>query len=139
MNLETASSLMEHNNYLAFYITCPKCRKLEFVSVDYAGALTGFHGLGVDDDMLSDALGGFSGASDLGGLRGKPSPNCNANPVEVDAYMRTRLSNQVYLDLIWANLRDADGFPHLTQAASVGAYVAGTVINFHCVVCNGLK
>ena len=120
-------------------ITCPKCRKLKVVSVDYGGALSGLHALGLDDDMLSDALGGFSGASDLGGLRGNPRPNCNGNSVEVDAYMRTRLSNQIYLDALWLDLHTADGFPHLSQSATVGAYAAGTVINYHCVHCDGLK
>ncbi|HWX19909.1 MAG TPA: hypothetical protein VN578_08395 [Candidatus Binatia bacterium] len=90
--------------------------------------------------MLSDAFGGFSGASDLGGLKGDPqTPNCNGTPVEVDAYMRTRLSNQIYLDALWVEFHSADGFPHLKQTAIVGAYVAGTVINYHCKHCDCLK
>ncbi len=65
------TSLIEHNNYLIFTITCPKCTELLVNSVDYSGALSGLHALGLDDDMLSDAFGGFSGASDLGGIKGR--------------------------------------------------------------------
>jgi hypothetical protein len=132
------TSLIEHNNYLVFTITCPKCTELLVNSVDYSGALSGLHALGLDDDMLSDAFGGFSGASDLGGIKDVKTPNCLGKPVKVRAYMRTRLSNQVYLDAMYIALHTADGFPKLNENQTVGAYAAGTVIDYDCVRCGGV-
>ena len=129
------TSLRRHNNYLSFKITCSKCTKFANLSVDYSGALTALEGLGLDNDMLVDAFGSFSGASDLGGKRDARTPNCSGEPVTATVYMRTRLSNQVYLNALHLEFGTADGFPALNARQTVGAYVAGTVINYECVPC----
>ena len=133
------TSLQRHNNYLLFKISCPECRKFANWSVDYNGALSGLQALGLDSDMLVDAFGSFSGASDLGGKRDAKTPNCNGDPVDVTVYMRTRLSSQTYLNALHLEFGSVDGFPALSAAQTVGAYVAGTVVNYHCVHCDGLK
>ena len=134
------SSMIEHLNYISFTITCPSGTSVQKVTIDYSGALSGLASLGLDNDMLSDAFQGkFSGAGDLGGLvPGYPkTPNCCGNPVTVRAYMRTRLSNQPYLnglhDMFWS----IDGFPQLNASQTVGAYTAGTVVNYVCAKCAG--
>ncbi len=52
--------------------------------------------------------------------------------------MRTRLSNQVYLDAMYIALHTADSFPKLNENQTVGAYAAGTVIDYDCVRCGGV-
>lgn len=132
------TSIIEHENYISFTITCPVGTIAQNISPDYSGVLSGLESLGLDDDMLSDAFqGNFSGASDLGGLKDAKTPNCCGNPVKVRAYMRTRLSNQPYLNLLHNMFSTIDGFPYLNANQTVGAYTAGTVINYVCAKCFG--
>jgi RHS repeat-associated protein len=93
------TSVIRHNNYLSFTVACPRGQKVANVSVDYSRALRGLLALGLVEEMLEQAFDGvFNGAGDLGGLRDVKTPNCFGRAVTVTAYMRTRLSTQLYLD-----------------------------------------
>ncbi len=130
------TSLIRHDNYLLFLLTCPRCSVVTNVRVDYSGAWQGLQALGLDEDMLTDAFGtAFNGPQDLGGLKSVKTPNCFGNAVKVEAYMRTRLSNQAYLTALHLEFFNTDGFPALRAPDPVGAYVKGTIVTYDCAPC----
>ena len=132
------TSIIRHNNYLTFTITCPKCSIFVFNSVDYSGVLSGLHDIGLSDARLQLAFGTFNGQQDLGGELDEKSPNCNGKPVRVRVYMRTRLTNQDYLNYLFLT-QGMNGFPSVSADATVKAYAAGTVVDYDCVPCSNRR
>jgi len=128
------TGLARHNSYLEFTVRCPSCTIITNIIIDYSQTLAGLHALGLDDDMLRDAFdGAFSGPGSLGGPDGNPAtPNWTGDPVVIRVFMRTRLANQMWLDWLHVAFRLVDGFPALDVGEVVGAYAAGTSINYDC-------
>jgi RHS repeat-associated protein len=134
----------EHNTYLEFHITCPKCKIAKNIKVDYNDA----H---MWDEMYDDfnngqrsepdyiawmqnglAIGG-SHSKGFGGLDGQPQGNCNGDPVEVDAYMRTRLVSPGLQVSIWRL------FYYVDPSTMQSLYRENTRIDYTCEPCSSGK
>ena len=129
-----------HNNYLIFQISCPAGFKVSHVRVDYN-----------DDAMIEGLLGpqpalprpraawdsrrgGLMRSLDnsFGGLQDAGRPNCLGSPVEVHAWMRTRLVSSGWQFALW---RASFALPD--PESNVGLYQENTTIYYTCDDCCG--
>lgn len=147
-----------HNNYLIFHVSCPKGFKVSHVRADYNDAdmysdmfdwwwqnssnrpqsekadknkwkewyakLTG--------SALSSTGGWTSGVGSFGGIQDPGRPNCDGRPVEVHAYMRTRLVAPAGEFALW---RAFWGTPD--PNSMIGIYQEQTQIHYTCDDCCG--
>jgi RHS repeat-associated protein len=119
----------EHNNYLIFYATCPRGWSVTAVTVTYDSTA-------MADGMLTAA------ASDerrqwllnyvYGGLKSVGRSNCRGEPVEVLAFMRTRLVSPALEFAAW---RAFNALP--TADEILFLYEANTQIHWLCNNCCG--
>jgi hypothetical protein len=130
----------EHNNYLAFHITCPKCQMAKNIKVDYHDAhmwdemYAAFsNGSKSEPDYIAWMQNGLSiggsGGKGFGGLKGQPKGNCNGDPLEVDAYMRTRLVSPGFQVTIWRI------FYYVDPSDMQSYYHENTRIDYTCDPC----
>jgi RHS repeat-associated protein len=132
-----------HNNYLIFRITCPSGFKVSGVFVVYN-----------DDAMYAAMYEWYLHSPDtsdphfreevyirdirsrlgntLGGLKEVGRRNCRGNPVEVHAYMRTRLVSPGWQFAIW---RSTFGTPD--PSTMLGIYQENTQVYYTCDNCCG--
>ncbi len=119
-----------HNNYLIFYATCPAGWSVTGVSVTY------------DSEAMAHGLLVWAASSDerrqwmldynYGGLKSVGRSNCRGEPVEVQAYMRTRLVSPGWQFAAW---RAANGLPGADDILAL--YQANTQIHWLCNNCCG--
>jgi RHS repeat-associated protein len=144
LGLESASggtpttSLVQHNNYLSFAVTCPVCQTIANVTIDYSKVMAALGGLQIGQWALADIFDtpDFT-AANLGGLRNVQTPNCDGQSVTVTAYMRSRIVNSIWLELLTTPPNNPDWPGDVTAAQIIAAYVGGTTINYQCIPCGG--
>jgi len=140
------------DNYLIFHIRCPKCRSVSNVTVDYHDSTmrdemynwykTEGGGQGNPDPIfgsmsesqyiqdVTSGLQSFGGSAGFGGIQDPGHPNCLGDPVEVRAYMRTRVVAPLFGPWRWEH-----GTPD--PSSMVAIYQENTVIHYTCNDCGG--
>jgi len=129
----------QHENYIVFYITCPKCETAVGIQPDYsdvASCLRNHIGL-----FWQAAFDNFVKEEGLGGsMKGYPQPssNCNGEPLEMRVYMRMRFVNNDYLST-WTGTRAwgeriRKGYPSPEVARSC---YKKTKLEWMCKPCKG--
>jgi RHS repeat-associated protein len=118
-----------HNNYLIFYATCPAGWSVTAVSVTYdsEGMANGMLTAGASDERRQWLLD-----YNYGGLKSVGRSSCRGEPVEVQAYMRTRLVSPGWRFAAW---RAANGLPGADDILAL--YQANTQIHWLCNNCCG--
>jgi hypothetical protein len=118
-----------HNNYLIFYATCPVGWSVTAVSVTYdsEGMANGMLTAAASDERRQWLLD-----YNYGGLKSVGRSNCRGEPVEVQAYMRTRLVSPGWQFALW---RGANGLPDADDILAL--YQANTQIHWLCNNCCG--
>ncbi len=132
-----------HNNYLIFYISCPSGFQVQNVAAHYdnTAMLAAMYQWYVDSgeggstivnlQKYSQDINNQLGGS-FGGIQDPGQPNCAGNPVEVHAYMRTRLAAPAWYFGLW---RDTFGTPD--PSTMIGLYQEYTQISWVCGNCCG--
>ena len=138
----TETSPEEHNNYLRFSARCPVCEWVANVLIDYSGVetciitawiaqqirtRTGPVPIITAPEEFRDRIG--DGGS-LGGLRGMQDRNCDAQPVQIQAWMRTRLVAGGVRGGVWRSLNQMP-----SPETSLDCYRRFTRVEFDCRPC----
>lgn len=132
-----------HNNYLIFQISCPARYKAQNVSVVYdnANMLAEMYQWYANSVIMpgpiitlnsysSSIMAGLDGT--FGGIQDPGRPNCKGDPIEVHAYMRTRLVAPAWYFGAW---RSSFGAPD--PNTMIGIYQENTRIFWVCTDCCG--
>ena len=87
----------QHENYIVFYVTCPKCETAVGIQPDYSEVASCLR------DNMWFGKTNFDEFARVQGLGGsvkdypQPSVNCKGEPLEMRVFMRTRFVNDDYL------------------------------------------
>ncbi|MEI7728081.1 MAG: RHS repeat-associated core domain-containing protein [Verrucomicrobiota bacterium] len=136
-------SEQQHGNFLQFQGQCKKCEQVTNIRIDYSAAekciisswvlrqiLTRTGPVPIFSDVQSfrDRIGD---GGTLGGLRSPTDEtNCRGNPVEIQAFMRTRLVSNGWKAgawRIWNSMPDPED--------SLQCYQSGTRVDYDCTPC----
>ena len=140
-------------NYLIYRIRCPKCQYASDIQVKYnePGMLQAMYNDILNQNPIDFQYYSFNVMKGLavgdneqgfGGLDGKPKTNCNGDPVEVDAYMRSRLVGlNTPLIQTWRDyyMPFVLGSPVPAPGQMLGIYEQNTFVIFNCVPCGSGK
>lgn len=119
-----------HDEYLTFYATCPRGWSVTAVRVTYDGAGMA-HGL-LEWAASSEERRQHWLDYNYGGIKSVGDSNCHGGPVEVEAYMRTRLVSPIPIHVAF---RAANGLPDADTI--IALYQANTQIHWLCNNCCG--